>query len=81
MVVIAQAGLGAAGMGLLGILFVVFLLAVLIPPLFLLVWFMPEIFRLVSDLVRGRDLLGEFEAERRLEGRIFNPDHRPAVEE
>jgi len=79
--VIAQAGLGAASRAMHTLLTLSFLLAVAVPPLFLLVWYLPETCRVVFDWLRGRDLLAESDAERELEGRLFPPEHRPRRED
>lgn len=45
--------------------------------LFCFVWCFAEVYQLISDLVTGDSPLARTERDRELEGRLFDPLHRP----
>lgn len=76
MAILAQAGLDSAVSGIVGIYVLVWLAGVILPPLFLFAWYLPEIIQLVIDTWQRRDFLAEAQFEREMEGRMINPDWR-----
>lgn len=73
MIVLAQVGLGGVGKALTGILALIWSGTILAYVLFLILWYSPEVVQLLSDWIRGRDLLAESQLEREYEGRLFGP--------
>ena len=82
MLIVAQAGLGAAG-GAIGALVYVFTLSSFALIAFTTAWiYLPAVLRLLWDLIRGHDLLTGSVADRSMDGRLFTtcpvPDKPPS---
>ena len=74
---IAQIGLSEAAHGLTGLLILITWIIASIPFLFLLTWYAPELVQLMRDVIVRRDLLEEFDEQREMEGRLFDPRFAP----
>ncbi len=71
MLIVAQAGLGAAGSAV-GAFVYIFTVSVFALVALTVAWCsLPTVMRLISDLIRQRDALAESEADRRMDGRLF----------
>ena len=88
MQLVAQVGLGSAGAGIAAIAAIIAMLTILVTILLPLVYYLPDVARLLIDVARGRDLLAESDQSRWLEGRLFvapsfqpmsNAGHLPAI--
>lgn len=72
---LAQIGIGAASAGLQALYIITFLLGLALPALVLLLWYAPECYQLMKDLLTRRNLFEEFKRDQRLEGRLFDPGY------
>lgn len=73
--VLARAGLAEANHEFDDIFYPLLGVAIGLPVLFLFVWYLPDMLQMIYRLIYRRRFAEEAEYERRMEGKILDPDY------